>query len=303
MIYFYTLLTLFCAFLYGASAVLCKIGLQHGFRLASDSSKFLQILALLKNWVWVAGVIIGIVANIAVIQIQSVVDISIVYPILNLAYVFTVFLGYVFLKERLNRTQRTGVVVITLGTLLILLIKDPVTGQAADIANLKLITFVSIVTIIGLIAVAKKNSETLNYEIMFAMCAGICFGSSAIFLKTNTNLVTDTTGSFSVLSIESISYFLTLWPFFMVVLFGVVGFVSLQVAYSRGHISVTVPLIAVAERVMNMVSGYFIFDEAFSTMKVVGFLTIILGAFFIVVSSLRNESETPLVKDEYREPL
>lgn len=298
MIYFYTLVVLFCSFLYGASAVLCKVGLQRGLDLGSAASKITHILGLLKNWVWLVGVFIGILANIIILQIQSVIDISIVYPILNFAYVFTLILGYLFLKERLTKIQWLGVIVITLGTAIILTIKDPVTGQATNIDYLKTVTLLALTAVVTLIMLARK-SRNLNYEIMFAICAGICFGSFATYLKTNTNLIMSNTGSFSVLSLESIAQFLTLWPFFAIVLFSVVGFVCLQVAYSQGHVSVTVPLIAVSERVMNMASGYLVFGEAFSAVKIMGFATIILGALIITTYSIKKEATTSEIGSEY----
>lgn len=296
MVQAYVLLTLFCSFLHGASAVLCKYALQHsGDRRALSTLQ--KIVAVLSNRTWLLGIFLGVIASILVVQIQSSIDISIVYPILNFAYIFTLLLGYVFLKENLTGPQWLGVIVVTLGTATILLVKNAVTGGLTDMAALKWTTWLAIASAVGLLVLGSRSiqSKNLNYEILFALCAGICFGSVETYLKTTTNLVVSELGSFSVTSLDSVVAFITAWPFFVLALFGAVGFVSLQLAFSRGHVSVTVPLIAVTQRMMNMISGYYVFGEAFPLAKIIGFMTIILGAMIMILSSLKSGgSETVL---------
>ncbi|MGH8609770.1 MAG: EamA family transporter [Gammaproteobacteria bacterium] len=296
MVQAYVLLTLFCSFLHGASAVLCKYALQHSGDLRALST-IKKIIAVLSNRTWLLGIFLGVCANILVVQIQSEIDISIVYPILNFAYIFTLLLGFVFLKENLTRPQWLGVIAVTVGTATILLVKNPSTGGLTDMAALKWTTLLAMASAMGLLLVGSRSiqSKNLNYEIVFALCAGVCFGSVETYLKTTTNLVASELGRFSVISLDSIVAFVTVWPFFVLALFSAVGFVSLQLAFSRGHVSVTVPLIAVTQRMINMISGYFVFGEAFPLTKIIGFLTIILGAMIMVLSSIkRGESEAVL---------
>ncbi|MGH8657809.1 MAG: EamA family transporter [Gammaproteobacteria bacterium] len=285
----YVLLTLFCSFLHGASAVLCKHALQHSGDLRALST-IKKIAAVLSNRTWLLGIFLGVSANILVVQIQSGIDISIVYPILNFAYIFTLLLGYVFLKENLTGPQWVGVILVTLGTATILLVRNPVTGGLTDMVALKWTTWLAMASAIGLLVLGSRSiqSKHLNYEILFALCAGICFGSVETYLKTTTNLVASEIGNFSVTSLDSVVAFITAWPFFVLALFSAVGFVSLQLAFSRGHVSVTVPLIAVTQRMINMISGYFVFGEAFPVTKIIGFMTIILGAMIMVLSSLKS---------------
>ncbi len=296
MVQAYVLLTLFCSFLHGASAVLCKHGLQHSGDLRALSTNK-KIIAVLSNRTWLLGIFLGVCANILVVQIQSGIDISIVYPILNFAYIFTLLLGFLFLKENLTRPQWMGVIAVTLGTATILLVKNPSTGGLTDMIALKWTTLLTMGSALGLLVLGSRSiqSKNLNYEILFALCAGICFGSVETYLKTTTNLVVSELGSFSVTSLDSVVAFITAWPFLALALFSAVGFVSLQLAFSRGHVSVTVPLIAVTQRMINMISGYFVFGEAFPLAKIIGFLTIILGAMIMILSSIKSgESEAAL---------
>lgn len=290
MTHFYVLLTVFCSFLHGASAVLCKYALQHSRDLRTLSA-IKKVGAVLTNPIWLLGIGLGASANVLVVQIQSAIDISIVYPILSFAYVFTLLLGYKFLKESLTRLQWIGVCAVTLGTGTILLVENPSTGALTDVTALKWITLFSVALSVGLLLLGSRSikSKGLNYEILFAFCSGICFGGVETYLKTTTNLVMSELGSFSVISIQSLTVFFTSWPFFILASFGVVGFVSLQMTFSRGHVSVTVPLIVVTQRMINMISGYFIFGEAFPLPKIIGFLAIILGAVIMVVASIKGE--------------
>ncbi|HEX2201567.1 MAG TPA: hypothetical protein VHH93_06200, partial [Gammaproteobacteria bacterium] len=79
----YTAIVLGCCLMYGASAVLCKYALQR--KGTSARSRWQTIAALVTNKIWLTGVMLSVAANIIIIQVQSVADLSIVYPILNFA--------------------------------------------------------------------------------------------------------------------------------------------------------------------------------------------------------------------------
>jgi Predicted permeases len=283
----YELLTLFCSFLYGASSVLCKIGLQYNSNLRSYSIKNIIIL-LIKNKIWLLGVFISIFSNIIIAQVQSVIDISIVYPILNFSYIFTLLLGYLFLKESLNKNQWLAIIIVTLGTAIILFVKNLATGDQTDINDLIFLTFISIISIVILIIITFNN-RNINYEIIYAICAGISFGNVETYLKVNTNLIINKIGYFSIFSFESVGEFLMMWPFLVLISFSIIGFICIQVSYSHGNVSITVPIIAVIQRIINMISGYLIFGEHFPSTKIIGFITIVLGIFILIFSSLNND--------------
>ncbi len=286
--YLFTLLVFFCSFLYGLSAVLCKYGLQHNVDLRRQSFKSI-LLFLVKNKMWLAGVVLSFVTNIAVIELQTVLDVSVVYPILNFSYIFVLLLGYYFLNEILNSKQCLGVVTVIIGTALILFIESPTTGQEADVWNLALVSVISILTITCLVyMVYRRKSE--NYEIAYAICTGLSLGMVQIFIKANTNLVTAELGHFSIFSMDSVIYFFTLWPFLMLMLFSIVGWICTQITYSHGDVSVSVPLFAVIQSVVTLIIGYFVFGEQMGLQKIAGTVTIVLGVVIVILSST-NEVE------------
>ena len=55
--------------------------------------------SLVTDKAWLLGIFMSGFANVVMIQVQSVIDISVVYPILNFSYVFALVLGYLYLAS------------------------------------------------------------------------------------------------------------------------------------------------------------------------------------------------------------
>lgn len=287
--FIYTLLVFLCSFLYGLSAVLCKHGLQHNSDIRSMSFRKL-IIFLIKNKTWILGVCLSFATNLAIVEIQSFIDISVVYPILNFSYIFVLLLGYYFLDELLSKRQWLGVMTVSIGTLLIIFIDKPVTGSETQVERLLTISTVSIITIcITAFTVFKRKIK--NYEIYYALCTGISFGNVETYIKANTNMVITQFGEFSIFSLESLSYFVSLWPFAMLMIFSVIGWLCMQITYSHGNVSVSVPLFAVLQSCITLSCGYFVFGEYFSFQKVLGITTIVFGVIMLVISSSADQLE------------
>lgn len=286
----YSILAFICSLLYSISSVLCKYGLQHNIDVRSLSPKKLASF-LAGNKVWLFGVFLAVIANISMIQIQSKMDVSIVYSLLNFSYIFVLVLGHYFLHEHLNQEQWTGVGVVILGTFFILSIEDNTTGHPTNLDNIFQLTGATFIVIAALISMAWRYKQ-LNYEILYAICTGICFGCVETYLKATTNMVTLETGSFSIFSKQNVIDFVSIWPFYVMFVYGALGWLFLQITYSHGNVSITVPIVAVTQRIVSMFSGYFVYDEFFGLVKILGVLTIILGIFMLVFSTLRIEEPT-----------
>jgi multidrug transporter EmrE-like cation transporter len=269
----YGSMVLFCCLLYGLSAVLCKYALQHDIVPHGELNWTQRFKHALTNKYWLAGVALGILANIIILQVQAVADLSIVYPLLNFSYVFTLVLGYLFLKETLTMEQWGGVIIATMGTIMLLYVDDPTTGRETHLFHLGVVGIVSLLLIAYLVDRARKDRDV--WEIYFACCAGIAFGTLETFLKANTNFVTSEVGHFSIFSMTSALAFFSQWPFLFVLLFSVIGFICCQLAYAHGDVSISVPLITVTQRPITLFASYFVFNEEFPVVKVIGILMIL----------------------------
>jgi len=241
----------------------------------------------------VLGVILSLVANISMIQIQSRLDVSIVYSILNFSYIFVLILGHWFLSERLNKDQWVGVGVVVLGTFLILSIEDTASGQPTAVQNLLILTAMS-VCLISILVGAAYRYKTINYEIPYAMSTGVCFGCVETYLKATTNYVSTEIGFFSIFSMGSMVEFVSSWPFLVMFVYGAAGWLFLQITYSHGNVSITVPVVAVTQRIVSMSSGYFVYGESFDSVKIAGILTILIGVFMLILSGLSLKEPEPV---------
>lgn len=203
--------------MYGLSAVLCKYGLQQGADLRGYSLRSI-LKFLINNKIWLLGVLLSFTTNIAIVELQSILDMSVVYPLLNFSYIFVLILGYLVLRESINQQQWIGVALVTLGTTLIIFIDSPATGKGTDVRILLLISLISVLGI-GAILYTVYKQKVENYEIAFAICTGISLGNVETYVKANTNLVATELGHFSVFLLDSVLYFFSQWPFFMLVFF------------------------------------------------------------------------------------
>lgn len=283
-----TAATLVCSFFYAVGAIICKHSM-HELQSQARLGVTELTLFLIRNKIWIFGIIITLSTNLTVLQIQSVLDVSVVHSILNSSYIFTLLLGYLFLGEVLTRNQWIGTLTVTLGTIIILFIDNPVTGRMTDMERLLSISLLSGAVISIAIVIAGRRLRS-NYEIFYAIAAGVAFGNSQVYVKVTTNCISDETGGFSVLSMQSLAELLHVWPSLAVALFSVIGFICMQISFSNGKVSITVALIAVISRAISTSSGYFVFGEHFPVEKVVGILVILLGVFVITLASVRSNS-------------
>lgn len=280
----YTSLAFLCSIAYSISAILCKIGLQSRENIRDLPLRTLILFLCTNRW-WIIGVLLSGIANVAMIQIQSRLDVSIVFSFLNFSYILVLILGHCFLRERLSKEQWLGVGAVTIGTLMLLAVQNPQTGNGTDQQDLAFFTAFSLSAVMVLAYTIYRNRGP-NYEVLAAICAGICFGCVETYLKASTNLVVSENGFFSIIDVDSIKYFLTGWPFFVMFAFGAVGWLFLQLTYSHGHVSVTIPIIAVTQRISSIASGYFVFDEIFSILRILGVFAILLGVLILVCSTI-----------------
>jgi drug/metabolite transporter (DMT)-like permease len=69
----------------------------------------------------------------------------------------------------------------------------------------------------------------------------------------------------------------------------------MQMAYSYGDVSVSVPLITMTQRPLTLFSGYFVFGEAFPLVKIIGIVIILLGVVVITRSTITKSESSHLL--------
>ena len=103
------IVALIAAMLIGIGIPLQRVGLKN--------MKF--GLGLLRSKYWVLGSIICAVAFLVYYISLSMEKLSIIQPLINTSIMFTVIFGYLFLKEKSNKTELLLIIMIFVGVILL----------------------------------------------------------------------------------------------------------------------------------------------------------------------------------------
>lgn len=104
------LITIFATFLGGVASLLLKLG--------SANFRF-NIIGILKNFKLILGFLLYGIASIIFIIALKYAELSLLYPIVSLSYVWACLLSMKFLNEKMNGIKWTGVLIIVIGVALI----------------------------------------------------------------------------------------------------------------------------------------------------------------------------------------
>lgn len=97
--------------LLGATGALC---------FKKGSTKFrLTIPGIIKNKFFVVGLFLYALATILILFTYKTADLSFVYPLVSLSYVWVAIFSRLFLKEKLNKFKWLGILLIVMGIALI----------------------------------------------------------------------------------------------------------------------------------------------------------------------------------------
>ena len=86
-----------------------------------ESFNIFKSFDIFKNYYLIIGGILLVVVVVLTIIALRIGNISLVYPLASLAYVFATFLSWYYLEEKINALRITGIVCIILGIILVTL--------------------------------------------------------------------------------------------------------------------------------------------------------------------------------------
>ena len=99
------------------SSILGAIG-GFVFKLSSNSLK-LQLKSLVKNYNLLLGFLFFALAALVYIYSLTQGELSVLYPISSLTYMWSIIIANFYLKEEINKFKIVGIIFILLGTVLI----------------------------------------------------------------------------------------------------------------------------------------------------------------------------------------
>jgi len=283
----YVLLAVLASLCWGVGAVLMKRGVSTRLPKLSIST-FLRdfkkiLLTLLKSWEWVTSILLGIAGGFAIVQAQSMGDLSVVLPLANLACAFSILFGNLFLKERLSAGEWAGLVVLIAGAVLISISESRVTSEGTNSTMLWLLT-IGFTAAVILCLFAQRASGEHSKEFILSICTGLFYGLGYVYLKVTTNMISQRLGTFSVVSWDSVTTAFTIWPAVVVILCNIFGFLCTQLAFSHGRVSVAHPLLTIVANMSPAIGGILVFGEDFTFSRGAGLCAIMAGALVIALA-------------------
>ncbi|WEU40056.1 MAG: EamA family transporter [Candidatus Odinarchaeum yellowstonii] len=251
----YISLAVLSAFLFGLGNLLQKKGLNQlpALKLRDFLKNFFHVIVnLLKNFYWLSGMIIGVIAWFVYVEALSIGDLIVVKPIINLNLVVIVILSVLFLKEKLKKSETPLLFLIILGVLL--LGYDSRTTGSTTFNNEFLIGVIILLT--SLILILNLVDFKGRREYTISVSAGLAYGIAEIFTKWLS------AQSFTLTPFpEKIIYFFTSPIFWSLALFTVFGFILKQTALSQSRACVSIPLINALSIIIPVVVSIIIFGE------------------------------------------
>lgn len=270
-----------CAVLAAASNALASVLQRHAARTApSDQAFRLGLIAyLIRRPAWLGGIgalIGGFVFQAAALSVGG---LALVQPILVLELPFTmIFIGWL-LHVHMDRWSWLAVGALTAGVSMLLLAAGPSEGhRIPGRVEWAIATLVTAGLLAGLLLAARVLSGT-GRAVVLGVSAGLGFSFTAALMKQTVHELTrDHPGTL-----------VTTWPFYGMVLAGLVSLFLLQNAFQSGPLVAVQPALTVSDPVASIGYGVSLFGETirlgvWSMLEVLAIVLILYGSALLAQS-------------------
>jgi drug/metabolite transporter (DMT)-like permease len=246
-----SLLALIAAFLFALAASLQQKG---ALNLPEISLRRPESLArLLGQTMWLLGtaaLLTGYVFQAAALDRGR---LAIIQPLLVTTVVFALPLGYLLTNQSVGRREVIGAAVIVVGLALFALYGDPAGGNENAPGDEWAIAIAILVAVCAVLLLFGGRGGLSMKAAVYGTVAGILFGLSAALTKPTLDYLHD-----------GIDELLTNWEPYALAVAGVLGFVLQQVSLGTGRLAPSVATVSVANPVVGILLGVFLFDERLS---------------------------------------
>lgn len=243
-----------------------------------------NIKELLLSKTFLLAIFSGLSSFLLLSKAQSLGEISVIYPLSNLSFVFSIIFGYLILKETLNKKELLSLLIVFAGIFMMIMSKSEATMLIFSKLNLIIFTvlIMSIITVSSLsVKWLKKDIKT----IVHAVNSGLFLGNGYLFMKLmSMNIIS---ADYPAVA-DNLMDMSILFPFLSFMFFAIASFLVLQLAFKNGKVSVVAPIAIVLSTSIPFIGGYFVYNEFMSIAKLIGFGMIIIG---IIVLSIYNEND------------
>jgi len=237
-------------------------------------------VALLRSPIWMLGLALTIAAFAVETQALAQGDVTVVKPLSRIQILFVVAIGVGALGERLARVEWLGVGLIVAGA--VFLGSEPSSARVwlprtAVIAPVAL--GLGAIVAAGLWLTARGPGR--GREHAPALAAGAFFGLGDVLMKTATDVARARTGGFDLATGDTLSSLAVAPELAFSLVATALAFAIQQLAFSRGRVSLVVPLVGVAGTAVVIVLGATLLEEQVSVARAASIAVMLAGTLLI----------------------
>jgi drug/metabolite transporter (DMT)-like permease len=250
--------------------------------------------ALLRNPLWLAGLVLTGVALALETQALGLGELSVVKPVSRSQSLFALAIGVAWLGERLARAEWLGVAILVGGV--VLLAREP--SDALPHVPPGSVQLGAALAGGALAAVALGGRSGPVGEKRLALASGALFGLGDWLMKSGTESVRAQLGGFDLSSPACVSALVATSGLWLALGATTAAFGLQQLAFSRGRVSVVVPVIGVAATAVAVGLAALLLREPVGVLRGLGVALVGLGTLLVAgrgdAGSVRApEQETP----------
>lgn len=218
-------------------------------------------------------------------------QLTVVQPLLVCAVLFALPLNRLFRQERITSREISWALVLVVGLAGFLVIGTPSTPSPAQPVDIGPaigfgVTGVAAVVVCTVISRRTDTERSLGAAIL-GIAAGILYAGQAALLKASVTIAS-----------HGIDALLTAWQPYALIVAGLTAILFTQMAFRRGPLSASLPLVATINPVLGIVIGSAVYDEnirdsASALAAEVVFLVLLTAATLMLTRSEYSAGRSP----------
>jgi uncharacterized membrane protein len=277
--------TLVGALLFALGNALQKRGLAGRlpeWGVGSLAARPLRLLrAFTSSRAWLLGSGITLLALAAETQALGLGEASAVKPLSQIQSLFVIAIGVALLGERLSRREWLGAALLLSGAwVLALEAADAIPASPSRSDNVAFGLGVAALIAFSA-ALADRHGPRAVGEWSPALAAGALFGLGDVMMKAGTESVRTRIGHFDLSRADAFGSLAAAPEFHLALALGAAAFLLQQLAFSRGRVSLSAPLVSVSATAMVVLLGAAFLGESLGVGRSLGVGLTLLGTLLL----------------------
>jgi len=244
------LLALLAACAFGVGTVLQQKGTL-SVPLPSDDPNFFK--RLVRTPVWLAGGALQAVGWVLQAAALDLGELVLVQPIIMLSLVIALPFGVWLTGQRIGRREIAGAFATVIGLTVFVVVSQPAAGTETGTATAWVLSTLAVAALIGGLMLTVRGRPPGVAAVLFGTASGVCFG----FQAAATKVFVQHLG-------QGVLALLETWSVYALIASALVGFVLQQSALKTGVLAPAMASTNVANMIVSVVLGAFVFQETLS---------------------------------------